>query len=548
MIMSKNVILLYLCFLTFSVFSQDRIQRPKLVIGIVVDQMRQEYLFRFYEKFGKDGFKRLMNDGFMMRNAHYNYVPTYTGPGHASIYTGTIPRVHGVIANNWYDRTLGREINCVEDRSVNCVGGDTSFGAFSPANLLSTTITDELRIFTQNRAKVISASIKNRGAILPGGHSPNGAYWFDEVTNNFVTSTWYMKELPGWVNEFNKKEFVEKYMRGKWETILPIDQYTESTADDTAYELIWSGKEKPVFPYDLKKLKKENDFIEVFNHTPFGNDLLKDFAKEAVIQEQLGQDAITDFLAISFSATDRIGHKFGPNSVEIEDTYIRLDRNLAELFGFLDENIGIGEYTIFLTSDHGLADVARHMHDEKQPNWYITKKALKPIDESLNWKYGEGKWINYSQNYQIYLNDSLINARGLNKSEVIDFTKDIVNNIKGVSATYTAKNVAGYNIPHHEESMLSNGYHPSRSGDLMISFEPGWVYESSYYFKYGSPHGSAYTYDTHVPMIFYGWGIKKGSSVKYHPIIDIAPTLSMLLNIKLPNGATGHPIEEIFED
>lgn len=546
--MFKKILFLSIYLISFSSFSQKSIERPKLVIGIVVDQMRQEFLLRFNDKFGEGGFKRLMNDGYMMRNAHYNYVPTNTGPGHASIYTGTTPRVHGIIGNNWFDSDLGRSVNCVEDTAVTSVGGDPSFGTYSPNRLLSSTITDELRLFTQNRSKVISASLKNRGAILPGGHNPNGAYWFDEVTNNFITSTWYMTELPEWVNKFNAKSYVKKYMDGKWETILPIEDYIESTPDDNKYEMTWKGRKKPTFPYDLNKLQKENEFISVFNLSPFGNDLLYNFAKEAIVSEQLGQDEVTDFLAISFSATDRIGHLFGPNSVEIEDTYIRLDKNIEELLLFLDEKVGKGQYTVFLTADHGVSDVARHMNDLKQPNWYVRKTDLNKAYSSLNKEFGVGEWIDYASNYQVYLNDSLIDARRVDKGSMLSFLGVELRKVKGVSTTYMAKDVKNYNIPHNEESMLSNGYNTSRSGDLMFSLEPGWVYESYYYFKYGSPHGTNYNFDTHVPMLFYGWGIKKGSSVKYHPIIDIAPTLSMLLNIKLPNASTGSPIEELFEE
>ena len=541
---TRFILFLFFVF-NFPVIAQNTLKRPKLVVGIVVDQMRQEYLLRFYDKFGEGGFKRLMNKGYMLRNAHYNYVPTNTGPGHASIYTGTTPSIHGIIGNDWYDRGLKRRVNCVEDNTVSGVGG--SYGAFSPNRLLSSTITDELRIFTQNRAKVISASLKNRGAILPGGHNPSGAYWFDEGTSGFVTSTWYMDVLPEWVKEFNAEKQVEKFMNGKWETVLPIEEYIESTPDDNNYEFIWKGREKPIFPYDLKKLQEDNRYIDIFNHVPFGNDLLNNFAKQSIVSEQLGQDEVTDFLALSFSATDRIGHKFGPNSIEIEDTYLRLDQNIEELLLLLDEKVGKGEYTVFLTSDHGVSDVARHMNDEKQPNWYVMKADLKQVSEAVTKKYGEGKWITFSSNYQMYLNDSLIEKKGFVKREMIDFIRLELSKVKGVSNTFIASSVVNHNIPHNEETILSNGYNTSRSGDLMFSLEPGWVYESSYYFKYGSPHGTNYRFDTHVPMLFYGWGIPQGSSVKYHPIIDLAPTLSLLLNIKLPNASIGSPIEELFD-
>lgn len=545
--MLKNLFLFYFITAYVIAFSQEKIERPKLVVGIVVDQMRQEYLYRFYEKFGKKGFKTLMNDGYMMRNAHYNYVPTYTGPGHASIYTGTTPKVHGIIGNDWYFRSLGKELNCVEDSTVVCVGGDVSFGKYSPIHLLSSTITDELRIFTQNKAKVISISLKNRGAILPGGHNPTGAYWFDETINGFVTSTWYMDKLPQWVNKFNAEKRVEKYMKGKWETLLSIEQYIESNADNNSYESIWKGRKEPTFPYNLEKLQKKNNFIDIFNHTPFGNDLVKNFVLNAVEAENLGQDDITDFLAISFSAGDRIGHWYGPHSVEIQDTYLRLDQNLKEILNFLDAKIGVGNYTVFLTSDHGVADVWEYMHNEKQQNYIVKRPDLKSIYQAMYEQYGEGNWIVYFSNNQIYLNNELITSSGKNKKEMIDYLCKVLKNIDGISSVYSASMV-NYAINTRDEmSIINNGYHPNRSGDIMITFKPGWIYESSYYANYGSGHSTHYTYDTHVPMLFYGWGIKKGSSVKYHPITDLTPTISMLLNIKLPSGATGNPIEEILD-
>lgn len=543
-----SAILLILCSFV-EVKAQSTIKRPKLVIGVVVDQMRQEYLLRFYDKFGEGGFKRMMNQGFMLRNAHFNYVPTYTGPGHASVYTGTTPRVHGVIGNSWYSRAHGRKINCVEDTSVQVVGGSEAFGAFSPVNLTVNTITDELKIFTQSRSKVIGISLKNRGAILPAGRNPNGAYWFDEVTYNFVTSTYYTSSLPQWMNDFNKRKLVEGYLKGKWETTFPVAEYTESGPDSNPYEMVWEGRKEPTFPYDLKKLAKDNRPVSVFKNSPFGAAVLTELAKTAIKSEEMGQDDVTDFLTVSYSSTDRVGHKFGPNSVEIEDTFVKLDRNLEDLMKYLDAEVGEGEYLIFLTSDHGVADVPRFLNNNKIPTWYVvTKKLQEDAFKFMASEYGAGEWILFAENEQIYLNQKEIKEHGLDLFSVREKLAGFLRLQKGIRKAIPAHKLNSDVPTRSDINALALGYNEDRSGDILLTLEPGWIPDEWYYFNYGTRHGSHYNYDTHAPVLFYGWGIKAGSTVKYHRITDIAPTLSMLLNIRLPNAATGHPIEEIFED
>jgi hypothetical protein len=313
--------LLYFPFLfsLTTVFSQSANSKPKLVVGIVVDQMRQEYLYRYSPKFSNGGFNRLMNDGFMLRNAHYNYVPTVTGPGHASIYTGTTPSTHGVIANDWYDKDLKKNVNCIEDERQQAVGVEKAAGA-SPWRMLSSTITDELKIFTQKRAKVIGLSIKDRGAILPAGHAADGAYWFDGGSGKFISSTYYKPGLPMWLEKFNDLKLPDKYLYKTWNTLLSIDQYKESGPDDSPYETKLTGKDRPVFPYNLAELRKNYADFGLLTSTPFGNDLLTELTKAALDGENMGTDEITDFLCISYSPTDIICHAMGPNSIEVQDT------------------------------------------------------------------------------------------------------------------------------------------------------------------------------------------------------------------------------------
>jgi len=325
---------IFLIFISISSFAQVKSKTsPKLVVGIVVDQMRNDYLQRYEKRFGEGGFAKLMNEGFYNRNLHYNYIPTYTGPGHASIYTGTTPAVHGIVANDWYQRSTETMVNCVEDSAFVGVGGSIEEGRVSPKRLLASTITDELKLNCKNSCKVIGISLKDRGASLPAGHLADGAYWFDDKEGTFMTSSYYMETLPTWVSNFNNKKLPSLYSEKTWNTLYPIETYTASNPDDSKYEMIVKGKEKAVFPYDLKVLKKNYNF-GLIGYTPFGNTLLTDLAIAAMEGENLGKDETTDFLAISYSSPDIAGHAFGPRSVEIEDMYLRLDQELARLIAY----------------------------------------------------------------------------------------------------------------------------------------------------------------------------------------------------------------------
>jgi predicted AlkP superfamily pyrophosphatase or phosphodiesterase len=549
----KLLITFFALFISLSAAAQSRPgnDRPKLVVGIIVDQMRQEYLYRFSSKYSDGGFKRLMNDGFMMKNAHYNYVPTVTGPGHASVYTGTTPAYHGIISNEWYDKNLKREVNCVYDPAYKVVGSTDGKGEISPFRLATTTVTDELKLFTQKRAKVIGVSLKDRGAVLPAGHMADGAYWYDSKSGNFITSTYYRTDLPQWVEKFNSLKLADKYLSRDWTTFFPIEQYTESGPDDSPYEGRSSGKDRPTFPYVLKDLRKKNGDYDLLATVPFGNDYLTDMAKAAIDGEKLGQGAVTDFLTVSFSTTDIIGHAVGPNAVEIEDTYIRLDRNLEDLLKTLDTKVGKGNYTVFLSADHAVSDVAQYLKDSRLPGGYFSYANLKVnLNEYLK-KYFPGKeLIEAVDGDQLFFNhEAFQNDPQSSGVEIMVATELVVNYLMAQDGVANAFSESVIRQSQYTEGgvkgFVVRGYHPKRSGDVVIVLESGWYGAGR---VTGTTHGSPYTYDTHVPMLFYGYGIKKGSSVKYHPITDIAPTVSALLRIKFPSGSTGQPIEELFEE
>lgn len=523
--------------------------RPKLVVGIVVDQMRQEYLYRYESKFGVNGFKRLMNEGFMLKNAHYNYVPTETGPGHASIFTGTTPSIHGIVANEWYDRSLKKDVNCVNDPNQKPIGTDVG-GTVSPWRLMSTTITDELELATQRNAKVIGISVKDRGAVLPAGHMPDGAYWYDVKTGNMITSSYYKDSLPDWAQKFNQLKLADKYLNQEWNTLLPIEKYVEVGPDDSPYEGIWKGKARPTFPYNLAELRKQLGAFNLLTMTPWGNTIIADFAKTALVAEGLGKDEITDFLTVSFSSTDIIGHAMGPNAVELEDAYLRLDRTLEDFFAFLDKEVGKGGYTVFLTSDHGVAEVPQYMKDMRVPAGYFRPAFVEAnLIEHMEKYFPGKKIIELVTTEQVFINQESFSTDPRTSGVELLIASELITNFllstEGVAQVFPASILR--QTAYDEQGMrgkVVRGFNAKRCGDVAFVLEPGWLAWSG---VTGSTHGSSYSYDTHIPILFYGAGIKKGSSSQFHSITDIAPTLSVLLKIRFPSGATGQPVTEILD-
>jgi predicted AlkP superfamily pyrophosphatase or phosphodiesterase len=511
---------------------------PKLVVGIVIDQMRYDYIFRYWNKFGNDGFKRLVNQGFFCKNTNFNYVPTYTAPGHAAIYTGTTPAVNGIIANEWYDKNTGENKYCVSDNNVTGVGTSAAEGKRSPASMLTTSICDELRVSSNMKSKVIGIALKDRSAILPAGHSANAAYWYDGSSGAFISSTYYMKELPVWVTDFNKKELVKKYLSQSWNTLLPIEQYLESLPDDNTYETMARGETKPIFPHNLPELMNKNGGLNLIRNTPFGNSFTKDFAIETMIHENLGKSGATDFLAISFSSPDYIGHAYGPNSVEQEDDYLRLDKDLAELLKFIDTHIGINNALVFVTADHAAPEVPAYLNNLKIPAGYVNEKAINDsLKKHLMKMYGDSLILSYS-NQQVFLNHKMIEAKKLSLLSLQNEVASYLQTIPEVSEVLTAQTLKTTQFTEGFPYLMQKGFNAKRSGDVLVNYLPGYISHETT----GTTHGSPYSYDTHVPLIFFGWRIKHGSSVKQTYITDIAPTLSMMLNIPFPNGCTGDPV------
>ena len=544
-------ILFVIIFFTNVSIAQNDSDTPKLVVGIVVDQMRYDYLTRFEARFGDGGFKRMMNEGFNCKNNHFNYIPTKTGPGHASIFTGTTPKYHGIIGNNWFDKNLRRSVNCVEDDSVLPLGTSSDDGKKSPQWLQLSTFADENRLFTQMKGKTIGISIKHRGAILPAGNSANAAYWWDYDHNgngNWVTSSFYMNELPNWVIGFNNSKIAESYFK-VWNPLYDISSYSASGADLNTYERIFKGKESATFPYDLEILKVNNGNFKIISESPFGNNLTTDFAIAAIDGEQLGKDNITDILTISYSSTDKVGHDFGPNSVEVEDTYLRLDLELERLFKTLDVKVGIGEYTVFLTSDHGAAHVPSYLENIKIPSGlFDTNALLSDINIMLFEKYKLADLVLSQINNQIFLDHDKINQNNIDLQEIKNTVSRKILTFKQIGNVYMTSQIN--TLPESEgyqERLLINGHHQKRSGDIVFTFTPE-VFEDTPWNRTGTAHHSGYNYDTHVPLLFFGKGVNHGETLQRTEIIDIAPTISSLLGISFPNGNTGNPIEMVLKN
>jgi len=537
-----------LFFITTTIQSQN--ETPKLVVGIVVDQMRYDYLTRFYDKYGEGGFKRMMNEGFNCKNNHFNYIPTKTGPGHASVFTGTTPKYHGIIGNNWFDKELKRNVNCVEDDSVEPLGTLSSDGKKSPIQMLVSTFADENRLFTQMKGKTIGISVKHRGAILPAGHTANAAYWWDydhDGTGNWISSTFYMKSLPKWVNDFNASGIAESYFK-TWNTLYDIDSYEESGSDVNTYERIFNGEKDSGFPHELAELKDENDGFKIIANSPYGNSLTTDFTLKAIEEEQLGNDNITDVLTVSYSSTDKVGHDYGPNSKEVEDAYLRLDLELERLFKGLDDLVGKGEYTVFLTSDHGSPHVPSYLEDHKIPSGLFDLNAmLKDVNNLLYEKYKVLDLVLSRINNQIFFDHQKVEAHHLDLQELKTIvsrkllTYNMISSVYVTSAINQFTESSGY-----EGLLLFNGHNQKRSGEILFTFNPE-VFKDAPWNRTGTDHHSGYNYDTHVPLLFFGKGIKHGETYKKTVIPDIAPTISALLGISFPNAATGQPLEFVMD-
>ena len=501
--MKKLCLFLLLCCTIGAQAERKFNERPKLVVGIVVDQMRWDYLSRYYDQFGDDGFKRLIEDGFSCDNCLINYLPTVTSIGHTSVYTGTTPALHGICGNNFY--IDGRSVYCCEDTTVSIVGSDSK-KQMSPSNLLSTTIGDQLRMHTDFRSKVIGVSYKDRAAILPAGRSANGAYWLDTKNLCFVTSTYYMNELPEWVKAYNLQ---------------------------------------------LKKNKKAQELGSKIGFDPICGTVTSEMAIAALKGEQLGKGDATDMLCVSFSQTDVIGHEWSTRGEHTDAAYLQLDKDIAMLLRALNEQVGKGNYLLFLTADHGAAHNFQWMADHKLNGgpWRLRDEVLDDnLDAYLRKTIGADlSVINSINSYRVYLNHARIKELGLEVQKVKDVLIDYARQLPHVQFVMDFEKVNTWSVPDVLRSRALLGYHPRRSGDLLIVLEAGWYEFGRGSSPVGTTHGEWNPYDAHIPLLFYGWQVEHGSTSREVHITDIAPTVTQLLHIQQPNASIGESITEIVD-
>ncbi len=502
-------------------------QKPKLIVAVVVDQFRYDYLLRFRDEY-TSGLKKMLDQGAVFDNAHLIHYPTVTAIGHATFLSGATPSLSGIVANQWYDRETGKTVTSVSDPttkllglSTNAAGGDGS----SPRRLMVSTLGDQIKM-TGQQSKVIGVSIKDRAAILPAGHMADGAYWFDDDAGKWVTSTYYVDKMPAWVSRINEGKPAAPAQNGMW---YPLD-----AKPGTAKAFCTMGKKTAETPK-----------CPSFEATPWGNEIIEDFAEQALTAEKLGQHLGTDVLAVSFSANDYVGHALGPDSPEVRDISIRTDRLLGKLLDHVDKSVGLGNVVVVLTADHGVVSIPEVNEARRMNGGRISTSALsKAMQDALQTKYGAGKWIVNMSSTGPYLNRELIESKKLDEAEVEKTAADAARRFPHVFRVYTSDQIMNGQVAADAvTSRVRNGVYPGRSSDLFIIQEPGYLFEANT----PTSHGTPFNYDTHVPLIFMGPGIKAGRYYEDAAANDIAPTLAAIARVQEPNGSIGRVLQEMWQ-
>lgn len=523
---------------------------PKLVVVISLDQFRYDYLERFRQHFGEKGFKYLLANGANFANASFKYAKTSTGPGHATLLTGSYANGHGIIANDWFNRNLDKQVYCYEDLSAQIVGKGGE--GRSPRHLVASTIGDELRLNTSFRSKVISLSNKDRAAIPMGGMMPTGAFWMSESL--FVTSTYYMTTLPGWVQRFNASGLINSFFGKSWTRLLPEAAYAGLDDDGAEYETGNNGLGK-AFPHPVTgkdRSRITSSYYWALLASPFSADILNAFAKEAIRSEELGKRDVTDLLCVGFSVTDEIGHAFGPNSHEIMDMVVRMDRVLADLFSFLETQVGLNNCLIVLSADHGVAPIPDFIlknHPAANAGWVSWNAISGACEQVLVKRYGPApqgrKWIRRIVASNVYIDRSLLGTvRGASLEEASRLVVDTLRSIAEVATAMTASELSGPFTQNPLENRLKRSFYISRSGDVVYALKPYWVSGKT---GDGAKHGEPYDYDAHVPLVIAGQGVRPGKYFTEASPVDIGPTLSALLGISFPAGRDGRVLHEALK-
>lgn len=511
-------------------------EKPKLVVGIVVDHLRPDYYFRYSNLIGDGGFKRLMNQGTYCKNTKFSYLYSQTGPDHATIFTGTPPAYHGIISSGWYNRLSG-ELNLAKnDANSKLVGVESEEKGKSPKNLLAPTIGDEIKLFNDH-SRVIGIGLNSEATLFSSGHAADGAYWMDDLSGKFITSSYYQDTIYNWVNEFNEKKFADFYMDRIW---TPYDGENKPTVSDKILGKVGLNSE---FYYDLNKEKRTYGY-KAIKATPFGNMLVKDFAIASIINENLGRDDDSDFLALTFSCLDYKHREFSPFAPEMVDNFIRLDREIEHFLNFLDEQIGLENVLIFLTADQSANYTPENLQAQNIPNGYFSSyNAMALLKSYLNVMYGNGEWILGYDSQQVYLNRELIEDSKLSLEDMQVKAANFLIQFTGVANTIPANSLIKANYTHGIMQKVQRSFNQKRSGDVMITLEPGWMHKT----KDERDEIAQYSYTNQVPLFWFGWKIKRSTITRAVQVEDIVPTISNFLNISIPAGCDGDPIEELTQ-
>ena len=547
--MTKINILIVFLLLTFQIGNSLMAQPnktsdqaiPKLVLVISVDQMRTDYLTRFWNKFQAGGFKKLVEEGTVCSNSQLDLHVQKISTGTATLFTGVYPATHGIVSDSWYDRLKKKEINCIADDYYITVGSDSKEGERSAAKLLSPTIGDLIKINSRNKSKVFSIALNDVSAVLSAGHAANGAYWFDTQNGNMISSSYYIDIFPEWVRQFNEKQFAKTYTQREWTTLLPVKSYEESLADDYLLEKGYYDKWN-TFPYSMKKLKEKAGSYKFLKTTPFGNTIIRDFATNLILEENLGKDEYPDFLAVTFSSMDYENNSFGPASVEMEDTYLRLDQDIASLLDFVDKRIGKGNALVVLTSTCSSVYPVDYMKEEfNMPvGTFSPESAIALLKSFLNITYGQGDWIEVVGDQQLYFNRELLEKRNVSLAEIQTKTANFINQFEGVKIALPSASFEQGDYTKGQLAVIANSYNFKRSGDVLYQLEDGWqpVY------KY---QRTIYNDNSNIPLIFSGNSVKHAHLRGKTRGEDIVPTILEILNIPVPDHCSGNILEEILK-
>ena len=520
-------------------------ERPKLIVGIVVEQLRYDQIERLRDKLSDNGIRRLINEGTFFRNAAFDYILTQSAPGYSTIATGTEPSYHGITSDNWYLPLKNEFIYCTKDINVNPVGGSYESGLHSPVNLQASTFTDELKMAAKNRSKVFAVGVKDFTAIFSAGHSADGAFWYDNTTGTWMSSSYYMNSLPSWVNDFNATKASDVYLDSQWTLSRPVADYADCLPDTNVFETGFNGRN--YFPYDLKKLsqpKRSQRDYSLLRETPYSDSYTTDFAIRLLENEALGTHDGIDYLSICYSSTDYIGHRFGPSSFESADAIFRLDKDIETLLNWLNDKIGKRNVLVYFTAAHGISEIPPVMQSTRIPAGYFNRnQALQLLRTYLNATYGEGNWVKGYSERQIFLNRTLIEDAGIKLEDIQKKVARFLIQFTGIASAfpYSAFEANDFGSGHLRK--IVNNFSPLRSGDVIVTLNPGWVEKED---GEVTDNNSPYEYDSHVPLIWYGWTVNRATVMRKVNLTDIAATLSSLCKVPYPNSCTGEPLPELF--